>query len=154
MTLVKRGINHAAVNHRVLWQSNLFRSWTRTKANVHSSPSNTGKMQICFDRQRKRRLHLLYPQYIPSLPLGVSPVLEDETVRLRSAEGLLGDGPAPRFAIPVTVTGFSGSGSRGKSGKNGMVTWWRSLEPLVSPGSGSSPLYISYPELIEFSLSV
>uniref|UniRef100_A0A3Q0SMM5 Uncharacterized protein n=1 Tax=Amphilophus citrinellus TaxID=61819 RepID=A0A3Q0SMM5_AMPCI len=76
------------------------------------------------------------------LPFGVSPVLEDDTVRLRSAVGLLGEGPASMSAVP-TQMGFPGSGSRGKSGKMGIVPRCRSLEPLVSPGSPSSPLYIS-----------
>uniref|UniRef100_A0A668W751 Uncharacterized protein n=1 Tax=Oreochromis aureus TaxID=47969 RepID=A0A668W751_OREAU len=78
----------------------------------------------------------------PILPFGVSPVLEEDTVRLRSAVGLLGEGPASMSAVPTQMV-FPGSGSRGKSGKMGIVPRCRSLEPLVSPGSPSSPLYIS-----------
>uniref|UniRef100_A0A3Q4N201 Uncharacterized protein n=1 Tax=Neolamprologus brichardi TaxID=32507 RepID=A0A3Q4N201_NEOBR len=67
---------------------------------------------------------------------------EYDTVRLRSAVGLLGEGPASMSAVPTQMV-FPGSGSRGKSGKMGIVPRCRSLEPLVSPGSPSSPLYIS-----------
>ncbi|TNN75973.1 hypothetical protein EYF80_013736 [Liparis tanakae] len=74
----------------------------------------------------------------------------DDTVRLRSAAGLLGDRPAPMSANP-TEMGFPGNGSRGRSGKRGATARWRSPPPppppppppLVSAGSAGSPLYIS-----------
>uniref|UniRef100_A0A669E9A0 Uncharacterized protein n=1 Tax=Oreochromis niloticus TaxID=8128 RepID=A0A669E9A0_ORENI len=77
-----------------------------------------------------------------NFPASVVSFLREDTVRLRSAVGLLGEGPASMSAVPTQMV-FPGSGSRGKSGKMGIVPRCRSLEPLVSPGSPSSPLYIS-----------